>query len=76
MKKESPVRLLVEELKKDKDYYIAWESNIAMAFYDNYLWYARKWKKRVMNKKDIHCIANNSAICFLDLLMKEKRRRI
>ena len=69
MKKEI-IKELVKNLKEDKDYYQSWKANIAMAFYDNYMWYKKKTNKKTISKKDIPIIANNSAKSFLDLLIK------
>jgi len=59
--KKSPITGLQEALK-DKDYYISWQANIAMAFYNNYNW--------AKDKTDILRIANNSATYFLEQIMK------
>lgn len=57
---------LVEELKKDKDpgsYYHAWQSNIAMSFYD-------ECARNGVDGPLIHKVANQAAKNFLDLLIK------
>lgn len=55
-------------LKKDKDYYIAWQANIAMQFMDCLYWYKKNTGKKYLNRKDFHIIANNSAKNFLHVL--------
>jgi len=61
---------MIEKLKKalreDKELYYGYQSNIAMAFYDEY----RRNDKKYKNLQDIHLIANNAAKNFLDLLIK------
>jgi len=42
MKLKKAIKKLVKELKIDKEYAYSWQSNIAMAFYDEY----KKRKKR------------------------------
>ena len=54
---------LIEELKKDKDLYYGWQSNIAVAMQDAY--------KRADDKTDIHKISNDGAKAFLDLLIRD-----
>jgi hypothetical protein len=54
---------LIEELKKDKDLYYGWQSNIAVAMQDAY--------ERAEDKTDIHKISNDGAKAFLDLLIRD-----
>lgn len=61
---------LTDELKNDPDLRRAYHDNIAMAYKDSYHWYSQKNKKRVMNKEDLHKIANKSAEYFLNLLLQ------
>ena len=58
---------LIQELKTDKEYYYAWQSNIAMSFIDG----MRRSKKRRPSYKDLHKIANEAAKEFLNILIKE-----
>ena len=60
------IEKLKKALKEDKELYYAYQSNIAMAFYDEY----RRCEKKYKNIEDIHRIANNAAKNFLDLLIK------
>lgn len=60
----------LEKLKKDKELYNAYKANIAMSFVDNVNWYKQKTGKKVLNKQDIHIVANKSAEYFLKLLLK------
>ena len=57
------IEKLIEELKKDKDYYYAWQANIAVAMQDAYA--------RAEDKTDIHKISNDGAKAFLDLLIRD-----
>jgi hypothetical protein len=63
------IKKLVENLKKDKGYFFGWQSNIAMAFKDEYARCHKKYK----SKDDIHKIANKAAIEFLTLLIKASK---
>ena len=58
---------LFKALKEEPDLYFAYQSNIGMAFKDEY----HRNKKRYKNRKDIHNIANNAAKYFLDLLIRD-----
>jgi len=64
-KLEEAIKNLCSALKKDEDYYYSWQSNIAMAFQDEYNRNSKKYK----NSVDIHTISNNAAKYFLDLLI-------
>ena len=73
MKKVKPGSYsLFEDLKKDKGLYCSYKANIVIAFLDNIEWYKKKYKKRCLNKEDIHKIANLSADYFLSLLIGKK----
>jgi len=61
---------LVDSLKNNNDLYYAWQSNIAMSFYDNVKWYKEKNKKKYLSKKDYAMIGNEAAKHFLDLLIR------
>lgn len=63
------IKKLVKNLKTDKDYFYAWQSNIAIQFADEYYRKNKKYK----NRKDIHDIANQAAINFLNLLTTDKQ---
>ena len=62
---------IIEILKEDEDTRLSWESNIAMAFKDEYSRYKKRKRKIYINKKDIHIIANTAASNFIDLLIKD-----
>jgi len=67
MKKiKEAVSVLSKALKEDNDYYYGWQSNIAMAFKDEY----NRNRKNYMNSDDIHKVANEAAKNFLNLLIK------
>lgn len=61
------IRELTSALKEDEGYWMSWQANIAMAFVDEY----RRNPKKYKNYKDIHGIANQAAINFLKLLMRD-----
>lgn len=62
---------LTKNLKKDKQLREAWKANIAMAYKDNWDWYAKRTGKTVMNRQDRHNIANEAAEYFLKLICDE-----
>ncbi len=58
-----------KELREDEGYYLSWQANIAMSFYDEY---GRKKKRnKYLNKKELHKISNDAAKKFLNLLIKK-----
>ena len=67
MKKNELIKKFRKVLKEDEDLYFTWRSNIAMAFYDE----CRRNKKKHKNREDIHEIANNAAINFLNSLIND-----
>ena len=67
------MKQLKKALQKDKDYRYAWVANIAMAYKDNWAWYAKKTGKKVMNRDDRHIIANNAAEYFIKQICDEHK---
>ncbi len=59
---------LKDDLLQDKELWVAWKANIAMAYLDNEHWYKIQQKKKILNRRDKHIIANNAAEYFLKLL--------
>lgn len=59
------MKVVVEELKNDPQYYYAWQANIAMAFQDEY---SRHIFNDPPDQEDIHKISNIAAREFLDRL--------
>ncbi|GAF68943.1 unnamed protein product [marine sediment metagenome] len=59
------IKTLKKHLKDDPDFYYAYQSNIAMAFFDAY----NRCDKKYKNRGDLHKIANEAAKNFLDLLI-------
>lgn len=55
---------LTKQLRKDEGYYLTWQANIAMAFYDEF----RRSKPK--NLKQVHKAANEAAQNFLNMLIK------
>jgi hypothetical protein len=60
---KNAVQVLCKALKNDPDMYYAYQSNIAMQFYDEML-------RHGIEPADLHTIANNSAKNFLNLLIR------
>lgn len=71
-KLQKSVKKLCKALKKDKDFFNAWQSCIAMSFKDAYAIALKNKDYSYMNKNDIHSIANNAAESFLTLLSIKK----
>jgi hypothetical protein len=65
MKYKKAFDRVIKTLKEDKGLYIAWQSNIAMAFYD-----ATRHHKARISRKNLHEISNEAATYFLWLLCK------
>ena len=62
------VKTLTKALKKDTQFFMAYQANIAMQFKDEY---ARKRRtKSYMNRQDVHKMANKAAESFLNILIK------
>lgn len=66
MKIKKAVKTLTGALKKDDDFFYAYQSNIAVAFMDEF---ARN-KKQYKSREDIHGIANRAAVNFLKSWIK------
>jgi hypothetical protein len=56
------------DIKEDPELYYTYQSNIAMAFYDEYY---RLDIRKYKNKATIHEITNNAAKNFLNLWIKD-----
>lgn len=67
-KLKDAVDIVIEALKNDPEYYMAWKANIAMAFKDEFERHAKEAEKQI--DLDIHNIANTAADNFLNLLIK------
>lgn len=63
------VKVFQEELEKDEELYYGWQSNIAMAFYDEFKRFSQTYGRNEAVQM-IHEVANNSAKNFLDQLIK------
>jgi hypothetical protein len=61
------IKKIQRELRNDEELYYGYQSNIAMAFKDEYDRNPKKYK----NRKDIHEIANNAAKNFLNLWIRK-----
>jgi len=62
------INALVEELSKDKSegsYYYAWQSNIAMAFFDQFL----NDHEGSLTTRQLHEVSNKAAKRFLETLI-------
>ena len=62
MRIKKAVKTLTSALKKDSDFFYAYQSNIAVAFMDEFT----RSKKRYKSGEDIHGIANRAAVNFLN----------
>lgn len=60
------LKKVLKDIKNDKDLYFGYQSNIAMAFFDNYY----RNKKKSKSRADILQIANDAAKEFLDRWLK------
>lgn len=60
---------LIKALREDKDFFYAWQSNIAVAFQDEVAEF--RTKKKYLNRQDVHKISNDSAIRFLNNLIND-----
>lgn len=63
---QEAVKVLVKNLKEDKDYRMTWQANIAMSFFDQYENISGPMDSSQRNT--IHTIANKAADNFLDTL--------
>lgn len=63
---EKALKVLRRELKKDKELFFAWQSNIAMAFVD-----AEQSARAETGEHNVYKIANEAATNFLNLLISE-----
>lgn len=63
------VKVLVKKLSKDPDYYMLWQSNIAMAFKDECS------RRNIGSKIRIHDAANVAAKYFLNLLILDVSKK-
>ena len=68
IKKE--VDTLCKALRKDKELYYAYQSNIAMAFVDEFARYAKI--RDYVDNNAVHLIANEAAKNFLNLFIEVK----
>jgi len=58
---------IYDRINNDKDLYLGYQANIAVSFIDAYHNYKKNYNKKYLNHKDIHKIANNATINFLNL---------
>ena len=63
------IKILTKKLVKDQDYFYGFQSNIAMAFVDEF----NRSNKKYKSKDDIHQIANQAAINFLNQLCYDEK---
>lgn len=64
------IKKLVKALREDKGYYIGWQANIAMSFYDEV---RRNKDVCKVSHHNLHRISNVAAKNFLDLLTKGEK---
>jgi hypothetical protein len=70
-KLKKPAKKLCKSLKEDNEYFNFWQANIAMQFVDEYAKALKDKKYGYLNQSDIHCIANDAAMNFLNLSIKK-----
>ena len=56
--------IVAKQLREDEGYYIAWQSNIAMAFYDTLSWAGYQFP-------EMHKLSNDAAKRFIDMLISK-----
>lgn len=59
------IKHIQKHLNEDEDYYMSWQANIALQFYDEY-----RRHDTILPHAKLHEIANNAAKNFLNLLLK------
>ena len=70
------INALIIELNKDKEpgsYFHSWQSNIAMAFYDEAENFCKVNKKRSLSKSAFAEVGNRAAIRFLNQLTNKQK---
>ena len=70
---QKALALVTKHINKDMGYFHAWQSNIAMAFKDEYR--RIKEKKKYINYNDLHLIANHAAMNFLNQLIRTEKKK-
>ena len=64
------VKTFTKALKKDPDFFMAYQANIAMQFKDEYSRRRKAKNYDYLNNQEIHEIANKAAKSFLELLVR------
>jgi hypothetical protein len=64
MRVQKAVKVLTKALKDDPGFYLSYQSNIAMAFQDEW---DRQAKLHPLETADVHKVANNAAKNFLNM---------
>jgi len=67
------MRVVTKAMKEDAGYWMSWQANIAMAFVDAYN-NKRRELGRPLNRTEVHALANEAAIAFLELLCWDQRK--
>jgi len=73
---KNAIQTFKKSFEKDEGFRFGYQSAITMAFVDNYRWYQEKHNKKVLNKKEIHEVANYAANYFLNLWTDNKEKLI
>ena len=63
---QKAVSTLTQAIKTDPDLYIAYQSNIAMAFVDSVNSFKVRTGKRNLNRREVHQLANEAATHFVN----------
>jgi Tfp pilus assembly protein PilF len=64
---ERAVKDLSKALREDPEYFYSWQSNIAMAYMDEF----NKKPQKYFKQEELHEIANTAAKTFLNILISE-----
>jgi len=69
---EKELKIVTDAIQNDRELFYGYQSNIAMAFYDAAIKYRknRHLGNKYLTNVDIHAIANEGAINFLNLWIK------
>lgn len=67
---EKELKVVTSTIKNDRELFYSYQSNIAMAFVDACANYKKKNSKKYLSSHEIHVLANEAAINFLNLWVK------
>lgn len=67
----SAIDIIIDKLKKDKDYRGIWKDTVAIAMRDTATKYMKRTEKTSLTEEDMRVIANEGAEFFLELFCNE-----